>query len=167
MGPRPVKTTPSSIEELALAILKTYKEPMPGSLFLQKLAFICIKEIADLHHLLHQADYKPKQYGPFSGSLRDAVESLVRKGLAFSTSVPSDQYRKDLIGLTPKGAIEADLVLSKTSDQVLGELTKKCRGAKQLGYSGLLRYVYAHYPDATSESKIRQKVFESFGRYSY
>jgi len=167
VGPHPRKTVLTDTSELVLVLLRLYKEPIPGSLFMQKLAFISMKEVPELEHLLLDARYRGKQYGPFSGVLRDAVNGLTDRKLVVSRPVPSDRFTKDLIGLTTEGARIADQILRRLPPPIVRSLESKCRGAKQLGYAGLLRYVYVNYPDFTQDSEIRQKVFDSFGRYSY
>ena len=167
MTPHPPKPADPRLRELVLTILWGYREHVPGSLFLQKLAFLCIFEIPELRDLKGLAGYRARQFGPFSVAVRIALQELETQGLVVVATVRSDRFNKDLIGLTPKGLETAREIAGGMNVGLLAEIERKCRGAKQLGYAGILRYVYSHYENYAEESEIRDEVFESFGRYSH
>jgi hypothetical protein len=143
-----------------------YREPIPGFLFLQKLAFISVFEIHELRPLRDEAKYRAEKYGPFSYELRRVLDTLVGTESVIIADVPSDRYERNLIGLSTKGLSRARELARLVDPETLKGLESRCRGARQLGYAGILRYVYSHYPSYANNSEIRDEVYESFGRFS-
>ncbi len=69
----------------------------------------------------------------------------------------SYEDRRDFI-LTDKGMERAKKAYEKLDEKTRKNLDNLRREATQLGYSGVLRYVYTRYPEYTTASKIRGRV---------
>ena len=123
-----------------------------GMLMLTKQFFVFIKEIRkDLEDVFN---FIPYDYGPYSFVLQKIVDKLNKEGYL---KIEVYEDRKDFI-LTDKGMIRAKKVYEKLDKKTIMTLEKLRQDATQLGYSGVLRYVYLRYPEYTTASKIREKV---------
>jgi uncharacterized protein YwgA len=123
-----------------------------GMLMLTKQFFVFIKEIKnDLDGVFN---FYPYDYGPYSLVLQDLIDKLNKEGYI---EVKIYEERRDFI-LTDKGVERAKKTYEKLDDKTKQTLEKLRREATQLGYSGVLRYVYSRYPEYTTASKIRERV---------
>ena len=146
-----------SSEDWVLAFIRNGPEQdgesmIKGWLMFTKQFFVFVKEVRkDL-----DADFKfvPYDYGPYSFVLDDTVKNLQKQGYIH---VVVNGDRKDFI-LTRKGCDRANEVLKKIPEKTRKTLSGLRRDATQLGYSGILRYVYSRYPEFTTASKIKGRV---------
>lgn len=125
------------------------KSMIKGWLMFTKQFFVFVKEVEkDLNEYFH---FIPYDYGPYSFVLEETVKNLQKKGLI---SKVENGDRADFI-LTKSGCDRADEIIALIPEKeknVIGNLRKD---ATQLGYSGILRYVYSRYPEYTTASKIK------------
>lgn len=141
-----------------LAVLYAEKHrPVRGKLMLMKTMFIAAKEIVP------EADqvlaFYPKDYGPFSREVAKAVEDLAKKGLIVARGGGEDREtdRTDFY-LAPAGSEQGEKVFLRLQPESQERLRELRAGAEEMGYSGIVRYVYAKYPEYISASKIRKAV---------
>lgn len=60
--------------------------------------------------------------------------------------------------MTDKGVEKAEILSKNLDEKTKQTLENLRREATQLGYRGVLRYVYSRYPEYTTASKIRERV---------
>lgn len=132
------------------------KRQIKGMLMFTKQFFIFVKEIKkDLDDYFQFIAY---DFGPYSFVLRKKLEHLARIGLIeiINEGDREDFYLTD-IGLEKiKNKFE---ILDPTIKERMKDLRQD---ATQLGYSGVLRYVYSRYPEYTSASKIKRDVLDEY-----
>lgn len=132
------------------------KPEINGFLMFTKQFFVFVKEVRkELDPIFN---FIPYDYGPYSFILKKLIDNLVKDGYI---EIRSSDERKDYI-LTQKGIDKGKIIfdsLDKKTERNLENLRKE---ATQLGYSGVLRYVYSRYPEFTSASKIREKVLDEY-----
>lgn len=123
-----------------------------GMLMFTKQFFVFIKEVKkDLEDVFKFIAY---DYGPYSFVLQKLIDKLVKEGYI---DVKTYEERRDFI-LTDTGVKRAKEAYEKLDEKTKVTLIKLRREATQLGYSGVLRYVYSRYPEYTTASKIRDRV---------
>lgn len=132
------------------------KRQIKGMLMFTKQFFIFVKEIKkELDEFFQFIAY---DFGPYSFVLRKKLEHLAHIGMI---EIRNDGDREDFY-LTEMGSEKIkniyDVLDSKTKENI-----KNLRqDATQLGYSGVLRYVYSRYPEYTSASKIKRGVLDEY-----
>lgn len=123
-----------------------------GILMFTKQFFVFVKEVkSDLQEYFN---FIPYDYGPYSFVLKKIIDDQVNEGYIV---VEKSDDRQDFI-LTYNGVEKAEMLsknLDKKTKQTLENLRRE---ATQLGYRGVLRYVYSRYPEYTTASKIRERV---------
>ena len=127
-----------------------------GTLMFIKQFFVFIKEIKkDLDPIF---SFIPYDYGPYSFVLKKAIDELVKEGYIIEKQ---SQDRVDYF-LTEKGIQRAKDLQTHIDEKILKKLENLRKDATQLGYSGVLRYVYTKYPEYTTASKIKQSVLNEY-----
>jgi len=147
-----------TLEEWVLAFL--YADPtretsipkVRGKLLLFKQFFVFVKEIErDLDRV---ANFIPYDYGPYSFELQNALDNLViRQDISLTRSGDRIDF-----SLTENGMKTASKIFSTIPDLKKEKMEKLRQDANNLGYNGVLRYVYARYPEFTTLSKIKHRV---------
>lgn len=127
-----------------------------GILMLTKQFFVFVKEIRK--ELDDEFKFIPYDYGPYSFILVKIIEFLNKSGYV---NVVTMGDRQDFF-ITEKGSEKANEIYEKIDDETKRKLESLRREATQLGYSGVLRYVYSRYPEYTTASKIKEKVLNGF-----
>lgn len=150
-------------EDLILSLLHFSNGVIPGALFLQKLVFLAVHEDRKRRIALKDAiEFKPLNFGPYSDSVRAAIDRLESQGYVISRKQVVSKYNREIFILTSTGKRRGNEIAGALSREAHEFLRNLCLAAKQLGYSGILRYVYAKYPELTSRSKIKEEVFKSY-----
>jgi uncharacterized protein YwgA len=127
-----------------------------GMLMFTKQFFVFVKEIKkDLEDTFKFIAY---DYGPYSFVLKDLIDKLSTEGYI---KVIAYEERRDFV-LTDKGVERAKKAYEKLDNKTRVTLEKLRYEATQLGYSGVLRYVYSRYPEYTIASKIRERVLNEY-----
>lgn len=128
------------------------KPAINGMLMFTKQFFVFVKEVKN--DLQDYFNFIPYDYGPYSFVLKKIIDDLVVEGYIV---IKKTDDRQDFI-LTHSGVEKAE-ILSKNLDQKTKQTLENLRReATQLGYRGVLRYVYSRYPEYTTASKIRERV---------
>ena len=136
-------------EEWVLAILYANNQrPIYGKLMLVKTVFLVAKEIEP--SLERRLNFFPYDLGPYSKSLAEIVDSLVKGGLVEIQGSGGDF----IFALTQKGREAAMKASERLPPATRGVLDRKRRAWNQLGYHGIVRLVYTRYPEYTGKSKI-------------
>lgn len=123
-----------------------------GILMFTKQFFVFVKEIRK--ELGDEFDFIPYDYGPYSFVLKKIIDHLSTEGYLKIDIVGE---RQDF-SLTYKGRESAKDLYPKVDDSTKKKLESLRKEANQLGYRGVLRYVYSRYPEYTTASKIRGRV---------
>jgi uncharacterized protein YwgA len=132
------------------------KPQINGFLMFTKQFFVFVKEIKkDLDPIFK---FIPYDYGPYSFVLKNLIDKLIADGYI---DVKSSDERKDYT-LTDKGFEKGKKIFDSIDEKTEKNLENLRREATQLGYSGVLRYVYSRYPEYTTASKIRGKVMHEY-----
>ena len=143
---------------------------------LEKLVFL-IEHETDVRDLLTEhAAFEPYNFGPFSGKVYQAVDTLVAAGLLEDSAElttsrddsweaervvgtqPADPYSTRNFALTDRGRKYYNALIDELpplTEQLLEEFKTKF-GALPLRQ--LIRYVYKKYPDFTKNSLIRDEI---------
>jgi N-acetylglucosamine kinase-like BadF-type ATPase len=98
----------------------------------------------------------------YSENVLKIMSELKEKKAVISKTYVSSTHNKEIFTLTPEGRRKAKEILEQIDKNVKKTLLYLCKGAKQLGYSGILRYTYTKYPQFTSQSEITENVFSSY-----
>ena len=123
-----------------------------GMLMFTKQFFVFVKEVkSDLQEYFN---FIPYDYGPYSFVLKKIIDDLVNEGYIV---VEKSDDRQDFI-LTYNGVEKAEMLSKNLDEKTKQTLENLRREATQLGYRGVLRYVYSRYPEYTTASKIRERV---------
>jgi hypothetical protein len=151
-----------NVDQILLVLLDFFGGTIPGRLYLEKLSFLSVYEIPELEFLKESFDFKPNKFGMYSKNVLKAMEKLEEENLVLSKTYSSDAHNKEIFTLTLEGRGKAKEILEQIDRNVKVTLSNLCKGAKQLGYSGILRYTYSKYPQFTSKSEIAENVFSSY-----
>lgn len=127
-----------------------------GMLMVTKQFFVFVKEVKK--DLEKEFEFVPFDYGPYSFVLKKSIDKLIKEGYI---QVRKYEDRQDFI-LTDKGVERAKKTYEKIDGKTKKTLENLRREATQLGYSGVLRYVYSRYPEYITASKIRSKVLHEY-----
>ena len=149
-------------EELILALMYYSNGSIPGALYLQKLVFLAINEDQQNKTGKDAIIFKPLNFGPYSNTVTNSLQGLIRKELIVSKKQISNKYNRDTYLLTDLGKQLSNATIEKLNSSSVEYLRNLCIAGKQLGYSGILRYVYSKYPNYTSKSEIIDEVFKSY-----
>lgn len=123
-----------------------------GMLMFTKQFFVFVKEVN--RDLQGYFNFIPYDYGPYSFVLKTIIDDLVNESYIV---VEKSDDRHDFI-LTDKGVEKAEILSKNLDEKTKQTLENLRREATQLGYRGVLRYVYSRYPEYTTASKIRERV---------
>lgn len=155
--------TDLSPEELILAIMHFSGGSIPGALYLQKLVFLAVNEDEKRKEALEKkVKFRPLNFGPYSDPVTDAVHALESQGMVVSKRQLANKYNREIFMLTDAGRRLSEERVRALNRETQSYLRNVCLAARQLGYSGILRYVYSKYPKSTSKSKIKGEVFKSY-----
>lgn len=153
-------------EELVLVLGRYSGGVVPGALYLQKLAFLVAYEGKDkTSSLRKRLAYRPLNFGPYSSVVRSAADELVGDRRLVTKREFTNKYNKEVFFLTESGSNSADSVVRSLDEWSVDYLTRISGAARQLGYLGLLRYVYRVYEKFASKSEIIDDVISSYDRY--
>ena len=121
------------------------REKINGKLCFQKEVFLIVKEICP--NLDYDLYFEAYPYGPYSKNLANLLEYLENDSLiSIEKNKNSCSYSITMEGVGRLSQVEV-------CEDVLRKISNLKRRSSQLGYEGLLRYVYFNYPEYTE--KIR------------
>lgn len=149
-------------ENWLLALLyANNQKPIYGKLMFIKELFIAANEIDEISNdLLNVFKFYPDRYGPYTHVFDDALEKLKEENLIEVEKETVGKSIRYVFYLTEKGKKNAEIFYNTLPENAQDKLTKLKRGAEQLGYIGILKHVYTHYPRYAMGSKIKGEVYE-------
>ncbi|MCK4797418.1 MAG: hypothetical protein KAT05_08555 [Spirochaetes bacterium] len=125
-----------------------------GFLMFTKQFFVFVKEINKF--LDEYFNFIPYDYGPYSFVLKNDIDNISKKGFI---EIKKYEDRQDFI-LTESGIKKSRILFDRVDEKTKESLQNLRREATELGYRGVLRYVYSRYPEYTTASKIRERVLD-------
>lgn len=187
--------TKSSIEsslDLILVLLyargsaRALCEDVSDTTRLVKLVYLLVRECG-FGRLAADLRFEAKDYGPWSGDVFDAVETLSGMGLievqrmvpenfaevadnvewAVAEAnedpdgpwpVPTEEKAKTTYYLTRKGKKVASVLYEGATRSEIAQIELVKSKFNKLDLNGVLRYVYSRYPEHTTKSKIRARL---------
>jgi len=184
-------TTKSNVEsglDLILLLLYakgttgTFKEEVSDTTRLIKLLYLLVKE-GGFSKLKKDLHFEPKDFGPWSGDVFDALEALKELKLIETQKLPPDSFEEiadyvEWIEETPTHTIMNDekakntYFLTKRGEKVANVLYEKIPASEKakiehikgqfnkMELNKLLRYVYTKYPEDTIKSKIKKRILK-------
>ena len=125
------------------------RKPIKGKLIFQKEMFLIVEEIYS--KIKEELNFIPYTYGPYSKNLVKLVNELKQDSLIKYNNIDRDEYSITERGIDYISKINfPDFIVEKVNNLKIG--------SDRLGYDGVLRYVYFHYPEYTINSKIKKYV---------
>lgn len=140
-----------SSEDFILLLLDSNgREKIKGKLCFQKEMFLVVKEICP--DLDIDLNFEPYHYGPFSRNLANLLDDLEDNSLIrVERYVDTCSY-----SITSKGVEKVSKL--DVSNDIRKKISNLKNASNNLGYKGLLRYVYFNFPEYAENSKIKDKV---------
>ncbi|BFH73280.1 hypothetical protein SJAV_12240 [Sulfurisphaera javensis] len=134
-------------------------KPIYSRIKYQKGLFLFYKELDKKGYTYEDPHFIPYSYGPYSFLLTQELDNLV-----WSNFIKVEgQYGKETeaFSLTEKGKREAQAIIEeKIRRKDLEDFKLFRRSIDQYTVKGILRYVYANYPQYKERSKIKDKFKE-------
>ena len=132
-----------------------------GKLMFVKELFIASNEIEQISDSLKQIfKFYPSHYGPYSDIFEDVTKRLETSGDIITVEENIDKKTRIIYEITGKGAARIERVYESLPEVVKERISKLKKGADQLGYVGILKHVYTHYPEYIIRSRIKGEVYE-------
>jgi uncharacterized protein YwgA len=137
---------------LASDLARTSGEAFPfDRLRMQKAVFLLVQRGSDAWHELY--DYMPYDWGPYSGKVTQDVESLRSRQLLTVQQVQGARYGR--FATTPAGEALASSFWQQLKDPEREFIRRVRAYVTSRSFNGLLREVYAAYPEFATESRFR------------
>jgi len=144
-------------EDAILILLYANKnKPITGKLMFVKQAFLLAKEL--IPQLDKKFKFYPANFGPYSKIFARAVNDMVEKELIKLESKTDNKDEVFRFSLSDEGMKRAEQSFEKLPDDLKLKIIRKRKGWDQLGYTGIVRFVYTKYPEYTIYSEIRGEV---------
>ena len=116
----------------------------------QKTMFLLGKEAGDYLGEEEFYTFIPYDYGPFDSAIYTDVEELIRQGFVTQEGVPGRSW--SMYRLTPQGQRVVEKLQSLGHSAAVAYLGSVVKWATSQSFSGLLRAIYAKYPDYQARS---------------
>ncbi len=127
-----------------------------GTLMLVKQFFVFVKEINK--ELDSVFNFIPYYYGPYSFVLINKIDYLTTNKLIEKKNIGGKVEYK----LTTNGIEKSKQLWKYMDSSIAKKIINLRKDGTQLGYSGILRYIYSRYPEYTTASKIKEKINNEF-----
>ena len=148
-----------TVRDLILILLYAQKsKPIQSRIMLFKETFLLYNEVLQKYKgqlIIQNPKFFGYKYGPYSYEIAEALKQLYWSGLISMEG--KRNTKKETFRLTKRGLAEAKKIFERLPPTLQEEITKMRIGWDQLGIDGILRYVYAKYPEYTDKSKIKDK----------
>lgn len=135
-----------------------------GATRIQKYAFLSAKGIKNLTNRGFYNDWKASNYGPFSPSLAQDINTLVAKGLANKFKVKNNfDYWVDRFALSDSGRTRFNVLNENerfTTDEIKQKVVQYYNNKSLMD---ILHDVYSNFPEYAVNSTIKSEV----GRRQY
>lgn len=158
------------------------KEEIPDTTRLIKLLFLLINE-GGFSRLKKDLTFEPKDFGPWSGDVFDALEALKELDLIKTQKLPPNSFdeiadyvewieesrndhasnvdkQKNTYFLTAKGDKVAKVLYDTLDSKEKIQIEYIKNKFNRMDLNKLLHYVYSKYPASTIKSKIRDKILK-------
>ena len=122
-------------------------DPVKGRTKLQKMMFMASKTVRELGE---EGGFEPDNYGPHSEAVNEELEHLSSIGVLDAAS--------GSISITPTGRRIAEELSRATSVNTVTMLRNTKRLLNDLQTREVLGYIYAAYPETTSESVEYERI---------
>ncbi|MGC1122648.1 MAG: hypothetical protein WBA22_16315 [Candidatus Methanofastidiosia archaeon] len=147
---------------ILIFLLANQKSDIHGKLMFVKELFIASNEIEQISENLKGVfKFYPSHYGPYSNVFEHSIKKLEDLGKIKTKEEIFDNKTRVIFEITDKGVLLAKDVNEKLPEIVKERISKLKKGADQLGYMGILKHVYTHYPEYAIKSRIKGEVYES------
>ena len=144
-----------SISDLVLILLYSHPEkPIFGRISLMKQTFLLIKEVLNEDEI-QDAKFVPYRYGMYSFTVANCLTNLEYSGYIERRGKKNSKLEQ--FRITKKGKEYISDIFSSFSENVQNLIREKRKGWDQLGYDGILRYVYQKYPDYRETSRLKER----------
>jgi len=160
----------------------TLKEEISDATRLTKLLYLLIKE-GGFSRLEKDLQFGPKDFGPWSGDVFDAIETLKEMNLIETQNLPPDSFDEiadyvEWVEETPTHSMTIDektkntYFINKRGEKVAKYLYEQLSSSEKrqiehiksqfnkMELNKLLKYVYTKYPQDTIKSKIKKKILK-------
>jgi len=145
-----------TVEEWILVLMYSRKDkPIRGKLMLVKQMFLLTKEIVP--KLNEKLKFYPYDYGPYSTVLARTLNELIKQKKIIHKII-KEGYLREEFELTEKGREEGKRVFSKVPTEIQDRVINLRKSTDQLGYTGIVRYVYSKYPEYKVFSQIEDMI---------
>ena len=140
-----------SAKDFVLLLLNSNgNQEINGKLYFQKEMFLVVKEIYP--DLDVELKFEPYQYGSYSKKQLALLDNLESESLINI----QNHNNTCTYSITEKGIGEIEI--SQFNDEIIEKMQNLKINSNNLGYKGLLHYVYFNYPKYTEKSKIKNKI---------
>lgn len=144
-------------EEWVLSLLHANNDkPIYGKLMFVKQLFILANDI--FPNLSDRFKFYPSHYGPYSDVFARTVKELIKRDLVKVDTETDGKTITYIFTLTEKGKEKAKSAFEGLPQNYQETMSRKRRGWDQLGYRGIVRFVYTKYPEYTTKSKILDMI---------
>jgi uncharacterized protein YwgA len=144
-----------SLSEAILVLLYAQKEkPINGRISMMKQVFLLINEILGKDQV-QDAKYVPARYGMYSFLVTRTLTNLEYAGYLIREGRKGTRVERFV--LSEKGLQRAARPFLQLPEEIRTTLMEKRKGWDQLGYDGILRYVYDQYKEYADKSMIRKR----------
>ncbi len=147
----------SLFDTILLLLYADSSYPIDGKVKQQKEIFLSYKEVFSKLPEFKQVDFDKKRYGPFSEEVDHTIDDM-----AFSNYIKIEGKKKPdtlRISITDKGKKFVSKKFSELPSEIQGELKKKRADWDSMSTSGIMNYVYLHYPEYR-ENALQKKRFK-------
>ena len=144
-------------KEWILSLLHANNDkPINGKLMFVKQLFILANDI--FPNLSDRFKFYPSHYGPYSDVFARTVKELIKDDLIKVDIETDDKTKTYIFTLTEKGKKTAKSAFEGLPQNYQETMSRKRRGWDQLGYRGIVRFVYTKYPEYRIKSKILDMI---------
>lgn len=146
-------------EWILVFLLARQKSEIHGKLMFAKELFIASNEIDEISESLKEIfRFYPSHYGPYSDVFENSLRNLeLNRDIIMKNETIKNRTRI-IYKITEKGEKRIQETYEELPEIVKERISKLKKGADQLGYVGILKHVYTHYPEYIIRSKIKGEV---------
>lgn len=148
-------------EWILIFLLANQRSKIHGKLMFVKELFIASNEIEQVSDDLKKIfKFYPSHYGPYSNVFEDSLKSLEMSGDIKTDEEAINNKTRINYEITDKGVQCIEEIYENLPDIIKKRISRLKKGADQLGYTGILKHVYTHYPEYAVKSRIKGAVYE-------
>lgn len=155
-----IEPTRVTVSDAILLLLYSQREkPVNGRVSMMKEVFLLVKEV------LRGVDtqdpkYVKNRFGMYSFLVTQTLTNLEFAG--FMDREGKKNTKVERFKITDKGAKYIRPLFRSLSEDLRSTISEKRKGWDQLGYEGILRYVYQKYPEYRDKSVLKKRYAPIF-----